>query len=65
MKGIIMPSNVQFNDETKKELTQEVKETVASEAISSKDETFTASQMWNRHRRMRSASDMMRKWNLN
>jgi hypothetical protein len=65
MKGIIMPSNVQLHDETKKELTHEVKETVASEAINSKDETFTASQMWNHHRRMSSASDRMRRWNLN
>lgn len=65
MKGIIMPSSVQLHDETKKELTQEVKETVAGEAISSNNETFTASQMWNSHRKMRSASDRMRKWNLN
>ena len=26
---------------------------------------FTASNMWNRHRNMRSASDLVRKWNLN
>ena len=64
MKSIIMPSTVQLTDETKKQLTDEVKETVADEAIG-KEETFTASQMWNRHRQMRSASDMMRRWNLN
>lgn len=65
MKGIIMPSTVQLNEETKKELTQEVNETVAPDAINSNKETFTVSQMWNHHRRSRSASDMMRKWNLN
>lgn len=26
---------------------------------------FTASNMWNRHRNMRSASDLVRKWSLN
>lgn len=65
MKSIIMPSSVQLNDETKKELSQEVKETVATEAIDSKNEIFTVSQMWNRHKQMRSASDRMRRWNLN
>ncbi|MBL7724689.1 MAG: hypothetical protein JNK27_11095 [Chitinophagaceae bacterium] len=65
MKSIIMPSTVQLNDETKKELSQEVKETVAADAINNKNQTFTVSQMWNRQRQMRSASDRIRKWNLN
>ncbi|MCX6317052.1 MAG: hypothetical protein NTW29_07165 [Bacteroidetes bacterium] len=65
MKGISMSSNVQLNDEIKKELTQEAKETVANEAINNNNETFTVSQMWNHHKRSRSASDRMRKWNLN
>ncbi len=65
MKSIIMPSSVQLNDETNKELSHEVKETVATEAISSKNELFTVSQMWNRHKQMRSASDRIRRWNLN
>jgi len=65
MKSIVMPSTVQLNDETKKELTQEVKETVATDAINNKNQTFTVSQMWNRQRQMRSASDRIRKWNLN
>jgi hypothetical protein len=64
MKSIIMPSSVQLSEETKQNLAQEVKETVAKDAIS-KDETFTASQLWNRQRKVRSASDMMRRWNLN
>jgi hypothetical protein len=64
MKSIVMPETVQLTEEIKNQLTQEVKETVAIEAID-KTETFTASQMWNYHRQKRSASDMVRKWNLN
>lgn len=64
MKSIVMPSTVQLNDDEKKQLTNEVKETLATQENET-NETFTASQMWNRHRNMRSASDMMRKWNLN
>lgn len=60
-----MPSTVQLNEEAKIELTQEVEETVATEAINNKNETFTVSQMWNRQRQVRSASDRIRKWNLN
>ncbi len=65
MKSIVMPSSVQLTEEIKNELTQEVNETVASEAINQKKETFTVSQMWNRQKQMRSASDRIRKWNLN
>jgi hypothetical protein len=64
MKSITMPSSVQLTDESKKQLINEVKETVANDATD-KEETFTASQMWNRHRQMRSASYMMHRWNLN
>lgn len=45
MKSIVMPSTVQLNEEEKNELTQEVEETVATEAINNKNETFTVSQM--------------------
>lgn len=65
MKSSVMPSTVQLNEEEKNELTQEVEETVATEAINNKNETFTVSQMWNRQRQVRSASDRIRKWNLN
>jgi len=65
MKSSVMPSTVQLNEEAKNELTQEVEETVATEAINNKNETFTVSQMWNRQRQVRSASDRIRKWNLN
>jgi hypothetical protein len=65
MKSITMPSSVQLHDENENELTQEVKEKVAAEAINSKNEIFTVSQLWNRQKQMRSASDRIRKWNLN
>ena len=43
-----------------------VKEAIAEEIVlNPKNRKFTASDLWNRHRRMRSASSMMRKWNLN
>jgi len=67
MKSIIMQSTVQLNEETKHQLTQEVKETLAADAnvnANSKKRNFTAAEMWNRHRNGRSASSMMRKWNI-
>lgn len=68
MKSIVMPVNEQLNEKKTTQLFSEVKETavnvVDENQINSKRQ-FTASEMWNRHRRMRSASAMMRKWNLN
>ncbi len=63
MKSIFMPSSVQLSEEAKNQLAKEVKETIAKEVI--KEEKFTATQMWNRQKQVRSASDMMRRWNLN
>ena len=71
MKSIIMPVPEQLNEKTKKNPdsyreSDEVKETVATEVIvKAKKRTFTPSEMWNHNRQMRSASDRMRKWNLN
>lgn len=65
MKSIAMSQSVQLSEQARKELAHEVKETVAAEAVNEQSTTFTASQMWNRHRQMRSASAMIRKWNLN
>ena len=66
MKRSIVHESVQLDEETKKQLTEEVKETVADKAIViNKEKTFTASQMWNRHKKMSSASDRMRRWKLN
>jgi hypothetical protein len=66
MKSIVMPVSEQLSEETKRQLSEEVKETVATEVnVNSKKRTFTAAEMWNRHRQMRSASAMMRRSNLN
>ena len=70
MKSITMPVPEQL-DETKDQLFNEVKETVAKTipiAIGKNDQkkkTFTVQEMWNRQRQAKSASDMMRRWNLN
>ena len=71
MKSITMPVHEQLDEKTKDQLFNEVKETVAKTipiANGKKDQkkkTFTVQDMWNRQRQARSASDMMRRWNLN
>ena len=67
MKSIIMPGHEQLDKKAKDQLFKEVKETVAETAIV-KDQTkktFTVQDMWNRQRQAKSASAMMRRWNLN
>ena len=71
MKSITMPVHEQLDEKTKDQLFNEVKETVANAipiTIGVKDQkknTFTVQDMWNRQRQAKSASDMMRRWNLN
>lgn len=67
MKSITMPVREQLTKETKDQLFTEVKETVAKTTIekNQKGKKFTVQEMWNRQRRGRSASDMMRRTNLN
>ena len=65
MKGIAMHSKVQLNEEAKQRLTKEVKETLAVTGNSLHQTKFTAVDLWNQRRNSRSASAMMRKWNLN
>ena len=67
MKINVMPVSEQLSEETKQQLSEQVKETVAKDAIKKKrkNKTFTASEMWNRHQQRKSASYMMRRWNLN
>lgn len=66
-----MPVHEQLDEKTKDQLFNEVKETVAKAVpvtIGIKDQkknTFTVQDMWNRQRQAKSASDMMRRWNLN
>jgi hypothetical protein len=63
MKSIVMPKNVQLTEEFKEQLKIEVKETLATDANNKSN--YTAAEMWNRQRQTRSASDRMRRWNLN
>ncbi len=67
MKSITMPVHEQLDEKTKDQLFNEVKETVAKTATgeNQKKKTFTVQDMWNRQRRAKSASAMMRRWNLN
>ena len=67
MKSITMPVLEQLDEKTKDQLFKEVKETVAKTTIekNQKGKNFTVQEMWNRQRRGRSASDMMRRTNLN
>jgi hypothetical protein len=67
MKSIVMPVHEQFDEKNRNELFSEVKETVAKTTIVKNKEgkAFTSQEMWNRQRRAKSASDMMRRWNLN
>ena len=67
MKSIIMPGHEQLDKKAKDQLFNEVKETVAKTTIE-KDQSkklFTVQDMWNRQRQAKSASAMMRRWNLN
>jgi len=66
MKNVVMPA-VQLNEETKKQLTQEVKETLATEAMINKaneKRNFTTAEMWHRNRRSRYADGITRRWHL-
>jgi len=71
MKSIVMPVHEQLDTKTKDQLFNEVKETVAKTipadigTKNQKGKNFTVQEMWNRQRRGRSASDMMRRTNLN
>ena len=71
MKSITMPVPEQLDEKMKDQLFNEVKETVAETipiAIGKNDQkkkTFTVQDMWNRQRQAKSASAMMRRWNLN
>jgi hypothetical protein len=66
MKSITMPVHEQLEEKTKDQLFNEVKETVAkTTSEKNQKKNFTVQEMWNRHRRGKSASTMMRRWNLN
>ena len=67
MKSIIMPVNEQLKGENRIQLFKEVNETAANEVEENQESQkrqFTVSDMWHRQRQMRSASDRMRRWNM-
>ena len=54
---------VRLDENELQQLTQEVKETLAGNPIyEEREKSFTAFDMWNVQRQVRSASSMMRKW---
>ncbi len=61
MKSIIMPKTVQLSDEIRKQLLQEVKETLATDIIMDQPKRFTIVDLWNLKRNRRTASDRMRR----
>jgi hypothetical protein len=65
MKSISMPKTVQLTEEIKEQLSKEVNETLVQQTNVDKKTKFTAVDMWNAQRNSRSASSMIRRWNLN
>jgi hypothetical protein len=65
MKSITMPGQVQLDEKTKKQLTSEVKETLAQDNCEQSKRVFTATDMWYRHRSYRNAGYLMRRSTLN
>ncbi|HEY6063861.1 MAG TPA: hypothetical protein VIV35_09645 [Chitinophagaceae bacterium] len=61
MKSIVMPKIVQVDEEIKKQMLHEVKETLATNIGVKNKKRFTAGDLWNLQRNSRSASDMMRR----
>lgn len=63
MKSNVMPSLVQMDAEELRNLTAEVKETVATdvELPTAMKRTFTAADMWNIRRNAKSASIMLKR----
>ena len=65
MKSIVMPVHEQLDEKTESQLFNEVKETVAATTKNQKRKGITVQEMWNRQRNAKSASAMIRRWNLN
>lgn len=67
MNNEVFPKKIQISDVLKKEINSQVSETVAISEKQAKNRkrSFTAYEMWNRQRNSRSATAMIRRWNLN
>jgi hypothetical protein len=61
MKSIAMPKTVQVDEEIRKQLLQEVKETLATDIVIKKRKRFTAADMWKLQKNSRTANDLMRR----
>ena len=59
MKSIAMPKIVQVDEEIKKHLLHEVKETLATHVEIRNRKRFTAADMWNVNRKRRTAVDFL------
>lgn len=64
MNSIPMPGAEQLNEKSL-DPAQALPETKVPSENASEKVKFTAIDMWNRNRQSRSASDRIRKWNLN
>jgi hypothetical protein len=60
MKSIIMPKTVHVDEEIRKQLLQEVKETLAT-GFGVKHKRFTAGDLWNLRKNARTTSDRLRR----
>ncbi len=61
MKSIVMPKTVQLDEEIRKQLLHEVKETLATEIGVKNRKRFTPADMWNLQRNRRTVSDLTRR----
>lgn len=61
MKNVTMPRTVALDEEIRKQLFQEVKETLATDFLVKKTRRFTAAELWSLQRNRRFAGGIMRR----
>ncbi len=62
MNSNVMTSHVEMRNDELSNLIEEVKETVATEAVTKK---FTSADLWQIEKNRKTAAGYTRKWNLN
>jgi len=67
MSNEVLSGKIEISDVIKEECTSQVNETLAVKSHSAQkaSRNFTVYEMWNRQRNSRSATTMIRRWNLN
>lgn len=67
MSKEVLVKKIEISNVIKEELKNQVSEVVATNNQSNKvlNRNFTVYEMWNRQRKSRSASEMLRRWYLN